>query len=61
MTEFDALAAKVIALAARNGVEDLHADGAFSDKQAPALNRRIRSRIYEVLGCDAPPRPRQAR
>src|SRR5450759_482630 len=45
----DILSAKTIALAARNGVEDLHAAGAFSDQQAPSLNRRIRARIYEVL------------
>jgi hypothetical protein len=35
----DAIFAKMIALAARNGVEDLHANGAFSDQQAPAPNR----------------------
>ncbi len=45
----DAIFAKMIAVAARNGVEDLHTDGAFSDQQAPALNRRVRGRIYEVL------------
>ncbi len=45
----DAVFAKMIALAARNGVEDLHANGAFSNRQAPALNRRIRGRVYEVL------------
>jgi hypothetical protein len=38
-----------IAMSARNAVEDLHTDGAFSDKQAPALNRRLRNRAYEVL------------
>ncbi len=38
-----------IAMAARNAVEDLHTDGAFSDKQAPALNRRLRDRAYEVM------------
>lgn len=48
-TDFEVATAKVIALAARNGVEDLHAAGAFSDRQAPALNRRIRGRIYELL------------
>jgi hypothetical protein len=47
--DYDAVNAKVIALVARNGVEDLHAAGAFSDKQAPALNRRIRGSIYELL------------
>lgn len=44
----DATIAKLFAVAARNAVEDLHATGAFSDAQAPALNRRIRSRIYEL-------------
>lgn len=45
--DFDVVIATMIALAARNGVEDLHAAGAFSDEQAQALNRRIRGRIYE--------------
>jgi hypothetical protein len=48
-TDNDAMLAKVIALAARNGLEDLHAAGAFSDRQAPAFNRGIRGRIYELL------------
>ncbi len=48
-TDYDALLAKVIALAARNGVEDLHAAGAFSNQQAPSLNRRLRGRVYELL------------
>jgi hypothetical protein len=48
-TDFDAVIAKMIALAARNDVEDLHAEGAFSDRQAPALNRLLRGRIYELL------------
>jgi hypothetical protein len=47
--DFDASLAKMIALAARDGVEDLHAGGAVSDRQAPALNRRLRGRIYELL------------
>lgn len=45
----EAATAKMFALAARNGVEDLHVAGAFSDRQAPSLNRRIRGRIYELL------------
>lgn len=45
----EAVLAKVIALAARNGVEELHAVGAFSDQQAPSLNRRLRGRVYELL------------
>jgi hypothetical protein len=48
-TDYDAVLAKVIALAARNGVEDLHAAGAFSNQQAPSLNRRLRGRVYELL------------
>jgi hypothetical protein len=48
-TDNDAVLAKVIALATRNGVEDLHAAGAFSDQQAPSLNRRLRGRVYELL------------
>jgi hypothetical protein len=47
--DLDVMWAKLIALGARNGVEDLHVAGAFSDRQAPALNRRLRGRIYEVL------------
>jgi hypothetical protein len=47
--EFEVVLAKMIALAARNGVEDLHAAGAFSDRQAPSLNRRVRGRVYELL------------
>ena len=47
--DFEVILAKMIALAARNGVEDLHVSGAFSDRQAPALNRGIRGRIYELL------------
>lgn len=47
--EFSVLGAMTIAVAARNAVEDLHADGAFSDEQAPALNRQLRNRAYEVL------------
>jgi hypothetical protein len=47
--DFEVVLAKMIALASRNGVEDLHAAGAFSDQQAPALNRRIRGSVYELL------------
>jgi hypothetical protein len=36
-------------MAARNWVEELHVAGAFSDSQAPTLNRAIRNRVYEVL------------
>jgi hypothetical protein len=41
--------AKTIALGARNGVEYLHAAGAFTDEQALALKCRLRSDAYEVL------------
>jgi len=44
-----AMWAEVIALGARNGVEDLHAAGAFTDDQAPVLNWRLRGHTYEVL------------
>jgi hypothetical protein len=47
--DLNATWAVVIALGARNGVEDLHASGAFSDRQAPSLNRCLRGRVYEVL------------
>jgi hypothetical protein len=46
---FEIPLAKLIALVARNGVKDLHVAGAFSDQQAPGLNRRIRGRVYELL------------
>jgi hypothetical protein len=45
----DATIAKMIAVAARNGVEGLHAAGVFSDRQAPTLNRLLRGHIYEWL------------
>ena len=48
-TNFDAAAAEMLTLAARNGVEDLHMAGVFSDQQAPSLHRRIRTQIYELL------------
>jgi hypothetical protein len=47
--EFSVLAAMIIGVSAREAVEDLHANGAFSEQQAPALNRRLRNRAYEVL------------
>jgi hypothetical protein len=47
--EFNVALAKLLALGARNGVEDLHVAGVFSDQQAPSLNRRIRGRIYELF------------
>jgi hypothetical protein len=47
--DFAAWAALVIGVSTRNAVEDLHAAGAFSDRQAPAFNRGIRNRAYEVL------------
>lgn len=46
--EMAVLSAMVIAMAARNAVEDLHASGAFSNAQAPSLNRRVRNRVYAV-------------
>jgi hypothetical protein len=47
--DFATWAALVVGMSTRNAVEDLHAAGAFSDQQAPAFNRRIRNRAYEVL------------
>jgi hypothetical protein len=40
--------AVVIGLLARNGIEHLHADGAFDDSQAPALNRLLRQEAYQA-------------
>lgn len=45
----DRMWAKLLALGVRNGVEDLHASGAFTDDQAPAFNRLVRDRVYEAL------------
>jgi hypothetical protein len=33
----------------RNGVEELHSEGAFDDVQAPQLNGLVRAHIYEAL------------
>lgn len=51
--EFTALdvAAQHAVLAAvlvRNGVEDLHAAGAFDDRQAPILNRLVRQEMLQA-------------
>ena len=40
--------AVITAVLARNGVEDLHAEGAFDDAQAPTLNRLFRQCVVEV-------------
>jgi hypothetical protein len=40
--------AVIVAVLARNGVEDLPADGVFDDGQAPALNRRFRQEAYQA-------------
>lgn len=47
--DFAAGAALLIGMSTRNAVEDQHAAGAFSDRQAPAFNRGIRNRAYEIL------------
>ena len=39
----------VMAHGARNGVENLHAEGVFDNAQAPALNALLRQRIYQWL------------
>jgi hypothetical protein len=36
-------------LALRDGAENMHADGAFEDSDAPALNRALRNALYEAL------------
>jgi hypothetical protein len=38
-----------VAVLARNGVENLHADGAFDDTQSPCLNRLFRQEAYQVM------------
>lgn len=41
--------ALLLAISARNGMEDLHAEGAITDAQMPAMNRALRERFYDVL------------
>ncbi|MDX6670917.1 MAG: hypothetical protein QOI91_1280 [Solirubrobacteraceae bacterium] len=45
----EALWAMMLALGARNGVEDLHASGAFEDEDAPLLNGALRRHLYGAL------------
>lgn len=45
---FDRFVAAYLALGARNGVENLHAEGAFDDDDAPRLNRGMRNALYEA-------------
>lgn len=40
--------AVVAAVLVRNGVEDLHAAGAFDDRQAPILNRLVRQEMFQA-------------
>lgn len=40
--------AVVAAVLVRNGVEDLHAAGAFDDRQAPAFNRLVRQEMLQA-------------
>jgi hypothetical protein len=47
--DVEASIAMIVALAVRNGVEDLHAEGVFSDAQAPDFNRGVRNGLYEAL------------
>lgn len=47
--EYDRFVSKLFALGARNGVEHLHAAGAFDDSEAPLLNRLLRQHVYQAL------------
>lgn len=40
--------AVLAAVLVRNGVEDLHAAGAFDDGQAPGLNRFVRQELFQA-------------
>jgi hypothetical protein len=40
--------AVLAAVLVRNGVEDLHAAGAFDDGQAPMLNRLVRQELFQA-------------
>jgi hypothetical protein len=40
--------AVLAAVLVRNGVEDLHAAGAFDDGQAPTLNRLVRQEMFQA-------------
>lgn len=44
----EARQATIVAVLVRNGVEDLHADGAFDDSQAPTFNRLVRRELYQA-------------
>lgn len=44
----DRFLAAYLATGARNGVEDLHASGAFTDAEAPTFNRAMRQALYEA-------------
>jgi hypothetical protein len=41
--------AVIAAVTVRNGVEDLHADGAFDDDQAPTFNRLVRQEFFQAF------------
>jgi hypothetical protein len=41
--------ATIFAVLARNGVEDLHSQGAFDDSQAPDFNRLMRQELYAAF------------
>ena len=49
-TALDVVAQQAIlaAVLVRNGVEDLHAAGAFDDRQAPVLNRLVRQEMLQA-------------
>ena len=47
--EFAVLTTMTTVMSVRNAAEDLHAAGAFSDRQTPALNRRLRDHAYTVM------------
>lgn len=47
--EMAMLSTMAVAMAVRNAVEDLHASGAFSDRQAPSFNSTVRNRLYAVM------------
>lgn len=44
----EARQAVILAVLVRNGVEDLHAAGAFEDSQAPTFNRLVRQELYQA-------------
>jgi hypothetical protein len=49
----DQYQAQVLAMMVRNGIEDLHSQGAIDDELMPAFNRTVRSWLFTLRLADA--------